>query len=128
MVFVLTHQLAITAVEQDDAALGVVEAEAVSHVIERSVQLGRFFACKCFGALAHRQQLLTLGHVLVRGYPAAALQRLAGDAYEPAVLGRPYDAELLAFDEAFGDATEDFVYILEKRSGLSSQHQQVAKG
>src|SRR5580704_17381844 len=99
MVFVLTHQLAIAAVEHDDAALGVVEAEAVSHVIKRSVQLGRFFACKCFGALAH---------LLVRGYPAAALQRLAGDAYEPAVLGRPYDAKHLAFDETFGDATEDF--------------------
>src|SRR5580704_6402246 len=69
MVFVLTHQLAIAAVEHDDAALGVVEAEAVSHVIERSVQLGRFFACKCFGALTDRQQLLPLGHVLVRGYP-----------------------------------------------------------
>jgi hypothetical protein len=40
MVFVLTHQLAIATVESDDAALGIVEAEAVSHVIERSVQLG----------------------------------------------------------------------------------------
>ena len=100
----------------------------MSHVVERSVQLGRLFACKCLGTLAYRQQLLPLGHVLVRGYPAAALQRLAGDAYEPAVLGRPYDAKHLAFDETFGDATEDFVYILEKRSGLSSQHQQVAKG
>ena len=112
MVFVLAHQLAIAAVEHDDAARGVVEAEAMSHVIERRVQLGRFFACKCFGALAHRQQLLPLGDVLVRGDPAAALQRLAGDAYEPAVLGRPYEAEHLAFDETFGDATEDFVYIL----------------
>ncbi len=95
----------------------------MSHVIERSVQLGRLFACKCFGALAHRQQLLPLGYVLVCGYPAAALQGLAGDAHEPAILGRPYDAEHFSFDQAFGDATEDFVYILEKRSGLSSQHQ-----
>jgi hypothetical protein len=63
----------------------------------------------------------------VRGDPAAARERLAGDTHETSVLGRPYDAQRLLFLEALGDAVDDIVHVLEQRSGLLSQHQQIAK-
>ena len=94
----------------------------MGHIIERGIQLSRLFARKRFGALAHFEQLLPLGDVLVRGHPATTLQWLAGDTDEPAVLSRPYHADLLSFGDSFGHTSEDVIHVRRSRRSTTELH------
>ncbi len=100
---IIAHEFAVSPIAHDNAAIGVVQAKAVSHIVERGVQLRCFLPRDRFRTLANCEQFLPLGNVFVGCHPAAAVQQLSDDANDPAVFGRPDDGVQLSFGEDFGE-------------------------